>query len=65
MTFNQAIKLNLEDGQIMEEIGDLYYELGELDQALIAYQQLVKISPNCADCQRKYAEVLEDPKCRN
>ena len=49
----------------MEEIGDLYYNLGELDQALVAYQMLSVIAPKHPEGLKKYAEVLKDPKCRN
>eukprot|EP00355_Strombidium_rassoulzadegani_P004797 CAMPEP_0168625328 /NCGR_PEP_ID=MMETSP0449_2-20121227/9936_1 /TAXON_ID=1082188 /ORGANISM="Strombidium rassoulzadegani, Strain ras09" /LENGTH=99 /DNA_ID=CAMNT_0008667041 /DNA_START=62 /DNA_END=358 /DNA_ORIENTATION=- len=50
----------------MEEIGDLYQNLQELDQALVAYQVLAtKIDPDYAEGLKKYAEVLEDPHCRN
>lgn len=49
----------------MEEIGDLYTSIEELDQALIAYQKLAEIAPGFADGLRKYAEVLEDPHSRN
>lgn len=65
LTFKQALTLGLKDQLIMEEIGDLYYGLQELDLSLIAYQQLTLIDGNYAEGLRKYAEVLEDPRCRN
>ena len=49
----------------MEEIGDLYHNLQEIDQALIAYQWLSKIAPDYPEGLRKYATVLEDPHSRN
>ena len=49
----------------MEEIGDLYLSLQQLDLGLIAYDHLTQINPEFADGLRKYAEVLEDPHCRN
>lgn len=65
MSFKEALKLGLKDTQILEEIGDLYYQLNQHDQSLIAYHVLAEISPEYPDGLRKYAEVLEDPRCRN
>ena len=65
LTFKEALKLGLKESLTLEEIGDLYHELGEHDQSLIAYQFLAKINPGYAEGLRKYAEVLEDPRCRN
>ena len=65
ISFKEALKLGLKDQQTLEEIGDLYLNLQELDQALVAYQYLVNFSPEYPDGLRKYAEVLEDPHCRN
>lgn len=50
----------------MEEIGDLYKDLGELDQAMIAFQQLATvIDHDYPEGLKKYAEVLENQNCRN
>lgn len=65
MSFKEALRLGLKDQQILEEIGDLYLNLQDLDQGLVAYQYLVNFSPQYPDGLRKYAEVLEDPHCRN
>lgn len=65
LSFKQSLKLGLKDIEILEEIGDLYYRHNEFDQSLIAYQHLVNINSEYADGLRKYAEVLEDPRCRN
>ena len=59
------MRLGLKDQDIVEEIGDLYTNIDELDQALIAYRKLAEISPQFADGLRKYAEVLEDPHGKN
>ena len=40
MSFKEALKLGLKDQLIMEEIGDLYLQLQQLDLALIAYDNL-------------------------
>lgn len=53
--------MGLKDQEIIEEIGDLYSNIEELDQALIAYQKLAEIAPMFADGLRKFAEVLEGP----
>lgn len=50
---------------LIEEIGDLYYSHGELDQALIAYRIVSDIAPQYPEGLRKFAEVLKDPKCLN
>jgi tetratricopeptide (TPR) repeat protein len=57
--------LGLKDISILEEIGDLYHGLLELDQALIAYKMLATIDPEYPEGLKKYAEVLEDPRCRD
>lgn len=65
LSFKEALRLGLKDQDIVEEIGDLYTNIEELDQALIAYQKLAEIAPEFADGLRKYAEVLEDPHGKN
>jgi tetratricopeptide (TPR) repeat protein len=45
MSFKQANDLGLQDSLLIEEIGDLYYGHGELDQALIAYRIVSDIAP--------------------
>ena len=65
MCFNEALKLQLKDKQILEEIGDLYHNLQDLDNSLIAYAHLCGLNPEYAEGLRKYAEVLEDPHCAN
>lgn len=65
LCFKEAIDLGLRDSLFIEEIGDLYQRCGELDQALTAYEMLSKIAPEHPEGLKKYAEVLEDPKCRN
>ena len=65
MSFIEAIKLGLKNQVIIEEVGDLYSILGQLDQALIAYEQLAVISPDYAEGLKKYASVLENPRCNN
>ena len=57
--------MGLKDISILEEIGDLYHGLLELDQALIAYKMLATIDPEYPEGLKKYAEVLEDPRCRD
>jgi len=61
LSFKEALRLGLKDQEIIEEIGDLYTNSEELDQALIAYQKLAEIAPTFADGLRKFAEVLEGP----
>ena len=65
MSFIEAIKLGLKNQTIIEEVGDLYQGLGQRDQALIAYEQLAIISPDYAEGLKKYASVLENPRCNN
>jgi len=65
LCFKEALKLGLRETETMEEIGDLYHNLQEIDQALIAYQWLSKIAPDYPEGLRKYATVLEDPHSRN
>lgn len=65
LCFKEAIDLGLRDQQYIEEIGDLYHGIHELDQALTAYEMLSKIAPEHPEGLKKYAQVLEDPKCRN
>ena len=61
LSFKEALRLGLKDQEIIEEIGDLYSNSEELDQALIAYQKLAEIAPTFAEGLRKFAEVLEGP----
>lgn len=65
LCFKEAIDLGLRDMHYIEEIGDLYQGINELDQALTAYDMLSKIAPNHPEGLKKYAQVLEDPKCRD
>lgn len=65
LCFKEALKLGLRETETMEEIGDLYHNLQEIDQALISYQWLSKIAPDYPEGLRKYATVLEDPHSRN
>lgn len=55
LCFKEALKHGLKDQEIMEEIGDLYYSLNELDQALIAFRKLTAINPQYADGLKKHA----------
>ena len=45
MRFKQANDLGLQDSLLIEDIGDLYYGHGGLDQALIAYRIVSDIAP--------------------
>jgi len=65
LCFKEATSLGLKDKLLIEEIGDLYFNLKQLDQAMTAYELLSRIAPKHPEGLKKYAEVLEDPSSRN
>lgn len=43
LCFKEALRMGLKEIEILEEIGDLYVKEGQLDLAIMGYQQIVSI----------------------
>jgi tetratricopeptide (TPR) repeat protein len=55
---------NLENSTEAMQVGDTYYERGELDDAIIYYQIAIKMDPSNAAAHEKYIEARQQERAQ-
>jgi tetratricopeptide (TPR) repeat protein len=55
---------NIEDSTEAVKVGDVYYEKGELEDAIFFYQIAIKIDPANAEAHEKYITARKDEESR-
>ncbi len=55
---------NLESSMEAVQVGDTYYEKGELEDAIICYQIAIKMDPSNAAAHKKYIEARQQEKAQ-
>jgi tetratricopeptide (TPR) repeat protein len=55
---------NVEDSTDALKVGDVYYEKGELDDAILFYQIAIKIDPANAEAHEKYIAARNDEQTK-
>ena len=46
MAFDEAININPEDVDCLNNKGNALYELGKIDEAILIFDKVIKINPN-------------------
>lgn len=55
---------NIEDSTDALKVGDVYYEKGEFEDAIVFYQIAIKIDPSNAEAHDKYITARKDEQAR-
>lgn len=60
--FDECLVLMPDDVDVLFRIGEVYYQTGNVDAALVAYETLLLINPDHKPTKSRHAEITKEAR---